>query len=184
MASDCVVRPASPEDLPLLAAIERAALPMFASTDLPDLADAPILDLAEVERYAAEGFVAVADHPRDGVVGFVVVRPLGGAAHVQEMDVRPEHGGRGLGRRLLEAAMEWSRAAGYASATLTTFRDVPWNAPFYERFGFREVPLEDAHPDLLELRRLEGTYGLPNDRRIIMKMDLGTRDRAAGPGAS
>jgi GNAT superfamily N-acetyltransferase len=168
----CVVRPARPDDLPLLAAIEKAALAMFARVGLLELVDGMVLDLAEVQRYHAEGFVAVAEHECHGVVGFVVVRPLGGAAHVQEMDVRPEHTGRGLGRRMLEAAMDWARAAGYRAATLTTFRDVPWNAPFYRRCGFRELALADASPELLELRRLEGAYGLPNHLRILMERDL------------
>jgi GNAT superfamily N-acetyltransferase len=166
------VRPARPADLPALAAIERAALALFAEAGDPSLADAPVLDLAEVERYHAEGFVAVAEHPRDGVVGFVVARPLGGCAHIQEMDVHPDHGRQGLGRRLLDAALDWARRAGFPAATLTTFRDVSWNAPFYARCGFRELPLTEASPELLELRRLEGTYGLPNERRIIMRLDL------------
>ena len=168
----CEIRPACHADLPALAAIERAALRLFASAGMPELTDAPVLERHEVERYFAEGFVAVASHPADGIVGFVVVRPLGGCAHVQEMDVHPDHGRQGLGRRLLEAALDWSRSAGYAAVTLTTFRDVPWNAPFYARCGFRELPLEEASPELLELRRLEGTYGLPNDRRILMKRAL------------
>lgn len=169
-----VVRPARADDLPLLAAIERAAAGLFVQTDMPELRDAPVLELSEVQGFVASGgFVAVAEHPRDGVVAFVIVRPLGGCAHVQEIDVRPEHGGRGLGRRMLEAALDWSRATGYAAATLTTFRDVPWNAPFYRRCGFVEVPLDDASAELRELRRLEGTYGLRTERRIIMKKDLG-----------
>lgn len=167
-----VVRAARPEDLPALAAIERAALHLFAEAGMPELVDAPVLDLHEVERYHATGFVAVAEHPREGLVGFVVARPLGGSAHVQEMDVHPDHGRLGLGRRLLDAALAWARGAGHRVVTLTTFRDVPWNAPFYARCGFRELPLADASPELLELRRLEGTYGLPNDRRILMRLEL------------
>ena len=104
------VRAARPEDLPALAA---------------------------VERYHAEGFVAIAEHARDGIVGFVVARPLGGCAHIQEMDVHPNHGRLGLGRRLLDMALAWARGAGYRQVTLTTFRDVAWNAPFYARCGFR-----------------------------------------------
>lgn len=166
------VRPARPEDLPALAAIERAALRLFVEAGLPDLADGPVLDLAEVQRYHAEGFVAVAEHPRAGIVGFVVARPLGGCAHVQEMDVHPDHGRQGLGRRLLDAALAWARGAGYRAVTLTTFRDVAWNAPFYARCGFRELPLADASPELLDLRRLEATYGLPSERRILMRLEL------------
>lgn len=172
MGSADVVRPARPEDLPQLAAIERSAQALFAQAGMPELIDAPVLDLSEVRRYAAEGFVAVAEDPRDGLVGFVVARPLGGCAHVQEIDVRPEHGGRGLGRRLLSAAIEWARAAGHRAVTLTTFRDVPWNAPFYARCGFRTIDPAQASPELQELRRLEGTYGLDNDRRVVMRLDL------------
>jgi len=166
------VRPARPSELPALAAIERAALALFAGAGMPELAGAPVLELDEVERYFVEGLVAVASHARDGVVGFVVVRPLGGCAHLQEMDVHPDHGRQGLGRRLLATAIDWARRAGHPAVTLTTFHDVPWNAPFYARCGFRHLPLADASPELLELRRLEGTYGLPDDRRILMRLDL------------
>jgi GNAT superfamily N-acetyltransferase len=170
--SGYVVRPARPEDLPALAAVERAAQAMFAHVGMPELADAPVLSLAEVERYAAEGLVAVAEHVRDGVVGFVVVRPLGGAAHVQELDVHPDHGRQGLGRALLDRALDWARASGYRDTTLSTFRDVPWNAPFYARVGYRELVPEDASPELRALREHEAADQLPIDRRVLMTMAL------------
>jgi GNAT superfamily N-acetyltransferase len=166
------VRPARAADLPALAAVERAAQAMFAHVGMPELADAPVLSLAEVERYAAEGFVAVAEHPRDGIVGFVVVRPLGGAAHIQELDVHPDHGRQGLGRALLDRALAWARETGFATATLSTFRDVPWNAPFYARVGFRETAPGDASPALRALREHEAAEQLPIDRRVLMTMAL------------
>ena len=166
------VRPARREDLPALAAIERAAQALFAHAGMPELADAPVLSLAEVERYAADGLVAVAEHPRDGIVGFVVVRPLGGAAHVQELDVHPDHGRLGLGRALLDRALGWARAEGFRTATLSTFRDVPWNAPFYARVGFRETAPDDASPALRALRAEEPANGLDLDRRVLMTLEL------------
>ena len=42
--------------------------------------------------------------------------------------------------------------AGYPRITLSTFRDVPWNRPFYERRGFRVVDpggLPPQHRDLV-----------------------------------
>jgi GNAT superfamily N-acetyltransferase len=162
------VRPARPADLPALEGVERAAQALFAHAGMPELADAPVLSLAEVERYAADGFVAVAEHPRDGIVGFVVVRPLGGAAHVQELDVHPDHGRQGLGRALLHRALAWGRGAGFASATLSTFREVPWNAPFYAREGFREIAPDDASPELRALRAEEPANGLDLGRRLLM----------------
>jgi GNAT superfamily N-acetyltransferase len=166
------VRPAARADLPALAAVERAAQALFAHAGMPELADAPVLSLAEVEQYAADGFVAVAEHPRDGIVGFVVVRPLGGAAHVQELDVHPDHGRQGLGRALLDRALAWARAAGYRTVTLSTFRDVPWNAPFYARVGFRETAPGEASPELRALRAREPGWGLDIARRGLMTLAL------------
>jgi GNAT superfamily N-acetyltransferase len=166
------VRPARREDLPALAAVERAAQALFAHVGMPELADAPVLSLAEVERYAADGFVAVAEHPRDGIVGFVVVRPLGGSAHVQELDVHPDHGRLGLGRSLLDGALAWARAEGFRTVTLSTFRDVPWNAPFYARVGFRETAPDDASPELRALRAEEPASGLDLERRVLMTLGL------------
>jgi GNAT superfamily N-acetyltransferase len=166
------VRPARPDDLPALAAVERAAQAMFAHVGMPELVTAPVLSLAEVVRFSAEGLVAVAEHVRDGIVGFVVVRPLGGAAHVQEIDVHPDHGRQGLGRALLDRALDWARESGYRETTLSTFRDVPWNAPFYTRVGFRVIAPADASPELCALRENEAADQLPIDRRVLMTIAL------------
>jgi GNAT superfamily N-acetyltransferase len=55
--------------------------------------------------------------------------------HLEEMDVLPEHAGQGLGAALIEAVCSWAHTRGFDAVTLSTFRDVPWNAPFYPRHG-------------------------------------------------
>ena len=67
--------------------------------------------------------------------------------------------------------MRWARDTGLAAVTLTTFRDVPWNAPFYRRAGFTVV--DDPPPGLAELRAAERAEGL--DRfgpRVAMRLPL------------
>jgi GNAT superfamily N-acetyltransferase len=61
------------------------------------------------------------------------------SAHLHEIDVLPEHGRKGLGRALVLRVAEWARANGYPSATVTTFRNLPWNTPSYASVGFVEV---------------------------------------------
>ena len=39
-------------------------------------------------------------------------------------------------------------------ATLTTFRDVPWDAPFYLRVGFDSITVDVSRPELAKLRAL------------------------------
>jgi 4-diphosphocytidyl-2-C-methyl-D-erythritol kinase len=78
--------------------------------------------------------------PEDGVpVGMVIASLREGAVYIEELDVLPEHGRRGLGARPLGRVCAWARAQGHPAVTLSTFRDVPWNGPFYRRHGFRDL---------------------------------------------
>ncbi len=55
--------------------------------------------------------------------------------HLEEIDVDPSHGRRGLGTALVNAVCEWASDSGHALLTLTTFRAVPWNLPFTPAWG-------------------------------------------------
>src|SRR4029453_621395 len=112
-------------------------------------------------------WVARAD---DVPVGFAHVEVLEPAvAHLEEIDVHPDHGRRGLGTRLVTAICAWAVTAGYRSVTLTTFRDVPWNMPFYERLGFEIVTAEALSPALQAIVRDETRRGLDPTRRVVMQ---------------
>ena len=81
-----------------------------------------------------EGRCWVAVDEDDIPVGFlsaemVVEREL----HIHEMSVASMFQGRILGRTLIQTAVEWAATKHLAALTLTTFLDVPWNAPFYSR---------------------------------------------------
>jgi GNAT superfamily N-acetyltransferase len=107
----------------------------------------------------------------DPPVGFVSVELLDGEAHIDQLSVLTSHGRRGTGRALLDEAVRWSRRKGLAGVTLTTFRDVPWNAPFYRRVGF-EVVTHPA-PGLAGRRadeRAEGFDGF--GPRVAMRLAL------------
>lgn len=59
-----------------------------------------------------------------------------GTAHLQQLSVDPAHGRRGLGAALVDVCCRQARRLGYRQLTLTTFRNVPYNAPWYARLGF------------------------------------------------
>jgi GNAT superfamily N-acetyltransferase len=86
--------------------------------------------------------------PDESPVGFAAATPVGGFLHLAELSVDPVHGRIGVGRALIEAVDGLARRSGLAGVTLTTFRDVPFNAPFYAGLGFAEMPLAAA-PDAL-----------------------------------
>jgi GNAT superfamily N-acetyltransferase len=115
--------------------------------------------------------VALAD---DVPVGFAHVEMIDAdVAHLEEIDVYPEHGRRGLGTRLVLQVCQWAALNGYEAVTLTTFRDVPWNMSFYSRLGFRLVPTEQLSPGLRGVVEDETRRGLDASRRVVMKRPIG-----------
>lgn len=103
-------------------------------------------------------------------IGFLAGRIEGPRLHIDEVDVLRAHQGKGVGRRLLETAAAYARANGLTALSLTTFRNVPWNAPFYASFGFREWDLQDVPAGLRRVLDDEAGKGLRE--RCAMVMDL------------
>jgi GNAT superfamily N-acetyltransferase len=169
-----VVRPATVADLETIRAIGIAAGERFRASDdrrIAERADDPpyeIEALAEVLRSGA-AWVAEVD---EQVAGFLLAEPLDGSAHVEEVSVRPEAEGRGLGSALLDAAAGWARARGLGGVTLTTFRDVPWNRPFYERRGYRVLADDELTDGLVVRRDAEAAAGLDPAIRVVMRREV------------
>jgi len=116
-------------------------------------------------------WVALAGSAPVGFAHVEIIDP--GTAHLDEIDVLPAHGRRGLGTRLVTEVCEWAAAAGYNSVTLTTFRDVPWNRPFYERLGFRVIPDAELSAALRAIVEDETRRGLDPSRRVAMERRCG-----------
>jgi predicted N-acetyltransferase YhbS len=93
----------------------------------------------------------------------------GDLPHLEELDVLPSHGRRGLGAALVRTACDWAAASGYARITLTTFRAVPWNMPFYARLGFTEIPRRLLRPELAAVVAAEARRGLDPAARVVME---------------
>ncbi len=166
------IRLARAEEIGALPEIERAASLLFHDTDFAPgvLADVtPEASLAEAQR---TGLLWVAVGPGSRPVGFALAQPLDGCAHLDEVDVHPAHGRRGLGAALVRVVCEGARRRGLAGVTLTTFRELPWNAPFYRGLGFRALAAEELTPGLVELFRDEDEDGLPASQRFVMRFDV------------
>jgi putative acetyltransferase len=161
------VTQARPEDLAALPAIELAAARLLA-----DYAPASVLaeTTAEEALQAAQAsghlWVALAENVP---VGFAHVQILEARiAHIAEIDVHPDHGRRGLGRKLVMAVCVYAETNDYRAVTLTTFRDVPFNMPFYAALGFEVIPAERLSAALREVVEDETRRGLDPDRRVAM----------------
>jgi len=107
------------------------------------------------------------------VVGYALASMMDGEAHLDQVSVLDSAGRQGIGTALVHAACRWATAQAFTSITLTTFRDVPFNGPYYARLGFVELPVDRFGPELRSLRELEEDIGLDVQPRIAMRRPLG-----------
>jgi GNAT superfamily N-acetyltransferase len=172
--ADPQVRVATSADLGAIRAVGIEAGELFRSVDDPRIAeraDDPPFELDELAAVVRTGAAWVAEVGGE-VSGFLLAEELDGAAHVEEVSVRPQAQGRGLATALLEAAADWAGERGMAAMTLTTFRDVAWNRPFYERRGFRVLGDDELSDALVARRAAEAAVGLDPAIRVVMRRDL------------
>ena len=155
-------------DLGLLAAIELDAAKLLTG-HAPDsvLKETTSQDVLEKAQRDGHLWVVLVD---DAPVGFAHVEVIEThTAHLEEIDVCPQYGRRGLGTRLVMHVCEWATAAGYQSVSLTTFRDLPWNMPFYVRLGFKVIPDSELTPALRGVIDDERRRGLDSSCRVVMR---------------
>ena len=170
------IRPARPDDLERLIAVEIDAGLLFLTVDMAGVAGCPPPSVEELGRSAA---VLVAVDAADLPVGYARLDVVDGHAHLHQLSVARAHGRRGVGRALLAAAVAWAAERGDREITLTTFTDVPWNGPWYQRCGFTAVAAEDLGPELRAVLAREAAHGLDASRRLAMRLSLPVRQ---GPG--
>ncbi|WP_405088301.1 GNAT family N-acetyltransferase [Microbispora sp. NBC_01389] len=163
-----MIRQAEPADLLALPEIERAADGMFAPLGIIVPPGTTV-----IEECDDPGRVIVADRPP---VGFALLGVVDGLTHLEQIAVHPGHANQGIGTRLLEAVYATAAAprttATAAVVTLTTFRDVPWNAPWYARRGFRVIHPHEWGPELSALVEHERALGIEVAPRVVMRKDL------------
>lgn len=165
------IRLATLDDVPALGPVEVAAGQLFKTVGMGHLSHKFMEPEMAAAFVRAKGcFVAEAE---DGALaGFAMSSPLDHSVFVHEISVDPAHGRRGIGQRLLNAVSDWAKALGKPAVTLSTFTDVPWNAPYYGRQGFSVVEREDWSPAFFIIHAHEEESGLPIDRRCFMRKEL------------
>jgi ribosomal protein S18 acetylase RimI-like enzyme len=167
-----LIRLAGVADLPALQDIERATGRAFRGIGMPEIAADDPPSLAELTGYQQAGRAWVTAAPDGHPVAYLLAGPVDGNLHIEQVSVHPACGRRGLGRALLDHAAACAAAASQPALTLTTFTEVPWNAPYYERCGFRRLPEAGLTPGLREIRRREAAHGLDRWPRTCMRRDL------------
>jgi len=170
MLAPILIRPATREDAAAMAAVEVAAAQRFREIGMADIADGEPTDAAAVLMRIDDGRAYVAVDPQGTCVGFAFYRLLDAQRlYLEELDVAPSHAGQRIGARLIEQVIARAARERVEQVVLSTFRDAPWNAPYYARLGFRiidDTALDDA---LRAIRAYHVTLGLDETRRVFMR---------------
>jgi len=163
------MRPARPDEITVLVAIDDDACTLFdeVGRDVnlpPEHASFMLAEHARWRETLEAGRIVMAVNANDEPVGFAALSFVDGQPYLQQVSVRRSWMRRGLGRALVDDAIR--RAPG--ALWLTTYADIVWNQPLYERLGFSRVDEASCGP---EMRRLldEERRALPcPEQRVVM----------------
>ncbi|MGI5260998.1 GNAT family N-acetyltransferase [Streptomyces angustmyceticus] len=173
-----IIRVPSRTELPALRTIERAAGEAFRALGMAAIADDEPPSLAQLSAYQRAGRAltayeepgraTTADTPPGQPLGYLLWEPVDGCTHIEQVSVHPSHAHRRIGRALIDHA---EQDGSPAPLTLTTFAEVPWNAPYYTRLGFRTLTDPELTPGLRAIRTHEATLGLDRWPRVAMRRE-------------
>lgn len=171
------VRPSRAADAPLLPSVETSAGAAFLSIPgLEWIAHDGVMSVARHSELIEGGGCWVAADKSGRISGFLAGEAFNDALHICELSVSSDVQGKGVGSALVKAAIGWAEAKGKSAVTLSTFRDVAFNAPWYARMGFEELNRKTMNNRLAFVMQDEIAHGLPGDRRCAMQYRI-----VAGP---
>ena len=163
-----------PEQAWALHEIDKLGTRHLAEHGFASLAEEPMPTLAWYRDWLESRIVFVAADGLNRPVGFSVAAELneteGGVFYLHLLSVHPNHMRRGIGAALLDANISRARWAYHPAMALSTFRSVPFNAPFYRRHGFHDVDLDRVDPVLKQRFLAEVPRDvLPSTRTLMMR---------------
>ncbi len=156
-------------DIFRLQEIERAAAELFRDSELIDIDTMAVIPMAD-HITSIETGISISAEIDGRIAGFVMGEMQGAVAYLRELDVDPAYQRRGIGAMLVTAYAETARAKGAPAVYLSTFRDPPWNAPFYRRLGFTDVDRADYLPWMTAMEAAQASF-LDLSTRVFMRMD-------------
>jgi GNAT superfamily N-acetyltransferase len=170
------VRPARGNEVGELQNIDIASASLFRGTGLIDFGPLgePGQPIPEdrLRKGFGDGLIWVAVDSSEELVGFALCSDRGDDLYLEQLSVLPRHGRQGLGTRLVRRCLQEAEARAFKRVSLSTFRKVPWNGPFYRKLGFREIPSWQLKDWQLEIRELQ-TLTMDVRLRCFMQRKVG-----------
>lgn len=174
------IRLGSTDEIHKIAPLEQAAAEAFREIGMDAIADDPPMPEAELIEAAEEQRLWVA--VEYGVLkAYLVGDFLPQSLHIDQVTVHPDASRRGLGALMIESVSADPRSKERGFITLTSFANVPWNAPYYERIGFIDIAESDWPEGVAEKVAAEQEKGLAAWPRVVMQREIPEEPAAFPP---
>ncbi|WP_300378997.1 GNAT family N-acetyltransferase [Henriciella sp.] len=158
------------EEIDRLIAIDKAASTLFAPTGL--LSAEALNDhvpASAFEHALDAGWLYVARLKTEIPIGFVMATTYGDDLYIEQISVDPIHGRRGAGRALMAHIEAEAKTKGVSALTLSTFRDLKWNAPFYRSLGYECLEPANIASYMLAIEEEQSQHMDVNARTFMKK---------------
>lgn len=131
------IRRATPDDLhPIKQVLGDAYRPYLDEIEgLPDVSAVDPADLTALTVWVAD--------LNGAIRGVAMASVEGSVAHLANVAVAPDAGGRGLGRALIDTVVDWARGQACHEIRLATHPDMGGNVVLYERLGWEVTSRSD-----------------------------------------
>ncbi|MTB68476.1 GNAT family N-acetyltransferase [Providencia sp. wls1943] len=167
------IRLATQEDAQFLPEVEASAGQTFAGHPKFDwIAQGEVQPLENHVECIANGLEWLAVDHHDQPVGFIMAEHLSDSLHIVELSVQQSAQGQGLGKQLIQQVIEFAQSQQIGQVTLTTFRDIPWNAPYYQRLGFSIMEETQLTSELQDILQHEVDAGFQKIDRCAMLLNV------------
>jgi GNAT superfamily N-acetyltransferase len=171
-----VIRAGQLDDYEYLGPIDLASNQLFIDHGHPEFETDESLPYEATVRAVNDGRLFVAERfSADGSVrrvGWVFISGDEGEMSIGQISVHPDWAQHGYGSALLDAVIRRARAVGEHTIILSTQSDVPWNQPWYEKFGFVVVPETEWTADMRAITAEQTEMGLDWSTRVHMRLAL------------
>ncbi|WP_340607818.1 GNAT family N-acetyltransferase [Xenorhabdus bharatensis] len=167
------IRSTQLSDINQLAIIEHSAAQLFRT--IPELAwisDGHVHTEQQHLGYIVQHNSWVAINNKGTPIGFILVKPLDDGLHIFELSVHGDWQRKGIGKKLIETVIQVAKQRQLQFVTLTTFRNILWNAPFYQKLGFAILESQEMSKGLQQILQGEIEYGFSTEQRCAMKRPI------------
>lgn len=163
------LRNSSAADISQLQTVEEAAAQRFlAIPELAILARSGVTDSEVHAQSIAQKLAWLVEDEQGTILGFCYARVLTDSLYLAEVSSHPGARGMGVGAQLVSHVRQVAYERQLKGVTLTTYIDVPWNAPWYQKQGFTLVEPSSYLHEMRYILQQQKVAGLMLMPRCVM----------------